>query len=110
MLAVYALAKSRVSFDRNAQGEIVLAARAQPDPVRRSGSNNWAIAPGRSASGRPILANDPHRALSVPSLRYIAHLSAPGLDVIGAGEPALLVKVMRMASVPTARRPPATFK
>jgi penicillin amidase len=35
------------------------------------------------------MANDPHRAYSTPSLRYIAHLSAPGLDVIGAGEPAL---------------------
>lgn len=53
------------------------------------GSNNWVISPGRTATGRPILANDPHRALSVPSLRYVAHLSAPGMDVIGAGEPAL---------------------
>jgi penicillin amidase len=53
------------------------------------GSNNWAVSPSRTATGRPILANDPHRALSVPSLRYVAHLSAPGMDVIGAGEPAL---------------------
>jgi penicillin amidase len=53
------------------------------------GSNNWVISPKKSATGRPILANDPHRAYSVPSLRYIAHLSAPGLNVIGAGEPAL---------------------
>ncbi|MDR3511178.1 MAG: penicillin acylase family protein [Caulobacteraceae bacterium] len=53
------------------------------------GSNNWVIAGARTATGRPILANDPHRALGVPSLRYIVQLSAPGLDVIGAGEPAL---------------------
>ena len=53
------------------------------------GSNNWVLAPGRTTTGRPLLANDPHRALSVPSLRYLLHLSAPGLDVIGAGEPAL---------------------
>ncbi len=53
------------------------------------GSNNWVIAPSRTATGRPLLANDPHRALSLPSLRYLAHLSAPGIDVIGAGEPAL---------------------
>ena len=53
------------------------------------GSNNWAISPGRTTTGRPILANDPHRAQSVPSLRYAIHLSAPGMDVIGAGEPAL---------------------
>ena len=53
------------------------------------GSNNWAIAPRRTATGRPLLADDPHRALAVPSLRYIVHLSGGGLDVIGAGEPAL---------------------
>ena len=53
------------------------------------GSNNWVVAPSRTDTGRPILADDPHRGHAVPSLRYIAHLSAPGLDVIGAGEPAL---------------------
>lgn len=54
-----------------------------------TGSNNWVIGPSKSATGRPIMANDPHRAHSLPSLRYIVHLSAPGLDVIGAGEPVL---------------------
>jgi penicillin G amidase len=53
------------------------------------GSNNWVIAPSRTLTGRPILANDPHRQLGVPSLRYVVGLSAPGLDIIGAGEPAL---------------------
>ena len=53
------------------------------------GSNNWVVSPARSATGRPILANDPHRGLGVPSLRYLVHLTAPGLSVIGAGEPAL---------------------
>ena len=53
------------------------------------GSNNWVVAPSRTATGRPILANDPHRGLGVPSLRYLVHLNAPGLSVIGAGEPAL---------------------
>ena len=53
------------------------------------GSNSWVIAPAKSATGRAILANDPHRAYSAPSLRYLVHLSAPGLAVIGAGEPAL---------------------
>ena len=36
-----------------------------------------------------MLANDPHRAYSSPSLRYIAHVNAPGMDLIGAGEPSL---------------------
>jgi penicillin G amidase len=53
------------------------------------GSNNWVIAPSRTETGRPVLANDPHRQLGVPSLRYVVGLSAPGLDIIGAGEPAL---------------------
>ncbi|MET3412465.1 penicillin acylase family protein [Methylobacterium sp. 1030] len=53
------------------------------------GSNNWAVAPSRTATGRPILASDPHRVYLQPSLRYAVHLTAPGLDVIGAGEPAL---------------------
>ena len=53
------------------------------------GSNNWAISPRRTATGRPLLANDPHRTQAVPSLRYIVHLSSPELDLIGAGEPAL---------------------
>jgi penicillin amidase len=53
------------------------------------GSNNWVIAPSHSETGRPILANDPHRRLGIPSLRYIVHLDAPGLSIMGAGEPAL---------------------
>lgn len=52
-----------------------------------SGSNNWVIAASRTDTGAPILASDPHRAHSLPSLRYIQHLAAPGLDIIGAGEP-----------------------
>ena len=62
-----------------------------PEAIGRhaSESNNFALAPSRSTTGRAILANDPHRAHGVPSLRYFAHLSAPGLDVVGAGEPFL---------------------
>jgi len=60
-----------------------------PARIDTEGSNNWVVGAGRTATGRPLLANDPHRRIGVPSLRYIAHLSAPGLDVIGAGEPAL---------------------
>ncbi|WP_095205129.1 penicillin acylase family protein [Mesorhizobium carmichaelinearum] len=51
------------------------------------GSNNWAISAERTATGRPILALDPHRTHTLPSIRYIVHLAMPGLDVIGAGEP-----------------------
>jgi penicillin amidase len=69
-------------------GNLQVAQQARADEIME-GSNNWVIGPALTTTGRPILANDPHRAYSAPSLRYIAHLSAPGLDVIGAGEPAL---------------------
>src|SRR5262249_17222490 len=39
------------------------------------------------STGRPVVANDPHREVTLPSLRYIVHLEAPGWDVIGAAEP-----------------------
>lgn len=55
----------------------------------KSESNNWVIDGTMSASGKPLLAGDPHRTTAHPSLRYLVHLSAPGWNVIGAGEPAL---------------------
>ena len=51
------------------------------------GSNNWVISGKKSESGYPILANDPHRTIVAPSLRYLTHLVAPGWNVIGGGEP-----------------------
>jgi penicillin amidase len=53
------------------------------------GSNNWTLSGKLTTTGRPMLANDPHRAIVLASLRYVVHLVAPGWDVIGAGEPAL---------------------
>jgi len=55
----------------------------------REGSNNWTISGALTASGKPLLANDPHRVMGLPSLRYMVHLVAPGWNVIGAGEPGL---------------------
>ncbi|HEX6864112.1 MAG TPA: penicillin acylase family protein, partial [Thermoanaerobaculia bacterium] len=55
----------------------------------RNGSNNWVVDGTLSATGLPLLANDPHRALAAPSLRWMVHLVGPGWNVIGAGEPAL---------------------
>jgi penicillin amidase len=53
------------------------------------GSNNWTVSGSLTATGKPFLANDPHRVIAEPSLRYIVHLIAPGWNVIGAGEPGL---------------------
>ncbi|MEV5302595.1 penicillin acylase family protein [Amycolatopsis methanolica] len=83
VLAVYDLATSAPVFGSPAP-------LAPQGDVLPEGSNNWVLAGARTRSGRPLLANDPHRAAAaMPGLRYIAHLSAPGFDVIGGGEPAL---------------------
>jgi penicillin amidase len=47
------------------------------------GSNAWAISGKRTASGKPMLAGDPHIAFSAPSVWYEAHLTAPGFDLYG---------------------------
>lgn len=52
-------------------------------------SNNWTVSGKLTRTGKPMLANDPHRVIAEPSLRYMVHLVAPGWDVIGAGEPGL---------------------
>ncbi len=51
------------------------------------GSNNWIVDGKHSQSKFPLLANDPHRAITAPSLRYMVHLNAPGWNVLGGGEP-----------------------
>jgi penicillin G amidase len=53
------------------------------------GSNNWVIGGSKSATGMPIIANDPHREVVNPALRYVVHLNAPGWNAIGATEPGL---------------------
>ena len=57
------------------------------DPFFEVGSNNWVVSGALSPTGLPLLANDPHRRLENPSLRYYVHLNAPGWNVIGASEP-----------------------
>jgi penicillin amidase len=53
------------------------------------GSNNWVVMGEWSDSRFPLLANDPHRAITAPSLRYLVHLNAPGWNVVGGGEPTI---------------------
>jgi len=53
------------------------------------GSNNWVISGDLTATGKVILANDPHRGVTNPSLRYMVHLDAPGWTAIGSTEPVL---------------------
>jgi penicillin amidase len=64
-----------------------LLAQHRDEADKSIGSNNWVVDGSRSASGKPLLANDPHLPLTAPSIWYFAHLHAPGLNVIGAGLP-----------------------
>lgn len=95
-LAAFELATAPVTFsaDRLAAGLEEAPRWSRVDPRKTvvqapsmEGSNNWVVAGNRTASGRAIMASDPHRAHAAPSLRYMVHLTAPGIDLIGAGEP-----------------------
>jgi penicillin amidase len=66
-----------------------VAAIAPPSLIEGMGSNNWVVSGKLSATGKPLLANDPHLGLAAPSVWYFAHLSAPGLNVIGATLPGI---------------------
>ena len=82
MLAVGDRAKVDFLFPARSGGE------AQP------GSNNWALSGARTATGKPLLANDMHLEYSIPGIWYMVHLQAPGLDVSGVclpGAPSVIV-------------------
>ena len=105
ILGIYNSFRSRVRFlpedivdDRRADSDAfawleqaaAAASRAIAyDAAQDVGSNNWVVGASRSASGYPMMANDPHRTHAAPSLRYWVHLVGPGWDVIGGGEPSL---------------------
>ena len=76
-------------IDRSILAGYNAAIKAPPFKLGGDGSNNWAVDGTLSASGKPLLASDPHRAIALPSLRYLVHLNAPGWNVIGSGEPGL---------------------
>lgn len=58
------------------------------------GSNNWAVGSQKSATGYPILANDPHLTLSLPSIWYQIQLVSPTMNACGVslpGSPAVII-------------------
>ncbi|MDA0228941.1 MAG: penicillin acylase family protein [Proteobacteria bacterium] len=71
-----------------------LAALLPPRPPEGLGSNNWVLSGEHTKSGSTLLANDPHLGLQIPSLWYLAHMSAPGMDVAGATLPGLPMPVL----------------
>ena len=60
---------------------------ATPPHEEAVGSNNWVVSGARSETGKPLLANDPHLGLQAPALWYLAHVSSPEGNVVGATLP-----------------------
>ncbi len=65
------------------------AAALGPLATGEGGSNSWAVHGSRTTTGAPVLCNDSHRALDVPSVYWQVHVSCPAFDVIGATFPGL---------------------
>jgi penicillin G amidase len=57
-------------------------------------SNNWVVSGKRSATGKPLLANDPHLGLTAPAVWYFARITTPGFEAIGATLPGVPVIVL----------------
>jgi penicillin amidase len=64
---------------------------AKPHPD--NGSNNWAVSGEKSASGNPILANDPHLGLNLPSIWFVMQLNTPDHNAFGATIPGALAVI-----------------
>ncbi len=89
VLNVFSLATKTVRLAPGAAPGSYTLAAAEPEAPNAPtyGSNNWVISPKKSATGRPILASDPHRDYVQPSVRYLQDLNAPTLHIEGMGEP-----------------------
>jgi len=74
------IAESVLGCQKNVRGSL------GSDPVQ-PGSNNWVIDGSKSTTGMPLLANDPHLFIGMPSVWYEVHLVAPGFNVIGVTFP-----------------------
>ncbi|WP_296700617.1 penicillin acylase family protein, partial [Algoriphagus sp.] len=77
------LPEYRNSINENSIASVV----DDKDAVFSIGSNNWVVSGELTENGNTYMANDPHRTIAIPSLRYMVHLVAPGWNVIGGGEP-----------------------
>ena len=80
-LAVVRAATQGIDLDRLYRSTDNLATR------KREASNEWVLSGARAVSGKPLLANDPHLALTFPGIWYLARLVGPGFDIRGASSP-----------------------
>ncbi|MCS7189452.1 MAG: penicillin acylase family protein, partial [Bacteroidia bacterium] len=69
-------------------------AHLEEEGLNAKGSNNWAVSGKRTLTGYPLLANDPHLSLTLPSIWVEMHLVAPHLNVYGVtlmGAPGIII-------------------
>jgi penicillin G amidase len=84
--APYIISKQDIDFKTALAGAVI--------PHEFNGSNNWVVAGSKTASGKPLLADDPHLSLATPSIWYQMHLEAPTVNVGGvifAGIPGIIL-------------------
>ena len=60
-----------------------------PKPDPDNGSNNWVVSGQKTRSGKPILSNDPHLGMNLPSIWFVMQLHAPGINVMGSTLPGM---------------------
>ena len=96
------LSKSNEAFSADVLQTLAQDEAVQARSLQRIGlfaealaaSNNWVVSGKHTASGKPLLANDPHLAPSAPPIWYMVHLTAPGVRVAGvcaAGLPGVVI-------------------
>lgn len=83
-------------IEANIANPVAVAGQFDPDlvPPEFNGSNNWVVSGDKTASGLPLLADDPHLGLDTPSIWYQMHLQSPGQNVSGvifAGIPGIIL-------------------
>ena len=71
-----------------------IAAAVPKQRVSGLGSNSWVFSGAHTESGKPLLANDPHLRLEMPSLWYLAHISTPEFEAVGGTLPGLPFPVL----------------
>lgn len=71
----------------NPWADLIFKTPPKDDAENGKGSNNWVVAGARTKSGKPILCNDPHLGLNLPSLWFEVQLTAPGVNVYGVSLP-----------------------
>ncbi len=89
-----ALAAGPPSFEPIGIDVAALAAAVPKQSAVGLGSNNWVLSGAHTESGKPLLANDPHLGLTIPSVWYLAHVSAGDFEIVGATLPGLPFPVL----------------